>query len=192
MTDCMTINSGYCGSLCNNSAGGVQRFYIVNTVDIDKTSLTYSADGELTEMSIDGNMYAYIPYVDSSNWVETANVSPENGSVFFEQSANLVLGKTSQSLRNIVERLGKSSNMVVFVLDNNDVLWMIGDPNGKKRTYMSAADGGSGTALGDRNGYSITLTCRNASPAIEVVPANGSDLASSIAAADAVCDGNAS
>jgi hypothetical protein len=188
----MTINSGYCGSLCNNSAGGVQRFYIVNTVDIDKTSLTYGTDGELTEMSIDGNMYAYIPYVDSSNWAETTNVSPENGTIFYEQSANIVLGKTSQSLRNIVERLGKSANMVVLVLDNNDTLWMIGDPTGKKRTYLSAADGGSGTAYGDRNGTSITLTCRNASPAITVVPTNGSDLAASIASADAVCDGTAS
>lgn len=191
-TNCSPVTSGYCGSLCRNSAGGVKRFYIVNTADIDKTSITYGTDGELTEMTIDGNIFPYVPYVDSASWSENINVAPENGTIFYEQTANLVLGANQQALRNIVDELSKAANLVVFVLDNNDRMWMIGDPTGKRVTWLSSGDSNSGTAFGDRNGWNLSLMCRNSAPAIEVIPAEGSDLASSIAAADAECDGNAS
>ena len=188
----MSVTSGFCGSLCRNSAGGVQRFYIVNTSDIDKTSLTYGTDGELTEMELDGNMFAYVPFVDSANWTETINVAPENGTIYYEQVANMVLGANAQALRNIVNELGRAANIVVLVLDNNDKMWMIGDPTGKRMTWLSGGDSNSGTAYGDRNGWSLNITCRNSQPAIEVVPANASKLAESIASADAVCDGTLS
>lgn len=191
-TNCMSVTSGFCGSLCRNSAGGVQRFYIVNTSDIDKTSLTYGTDGELTEMELDGNMFAYVPFVDSANWTETINVAPENGTIYYEQVANMVLGANAQALRNIVNELGRAANIVVLVLDNNDKMWMIGDPTGKRMTWLSGGDSNSGTAYGDRNGWSLNITCRNSQPAIEVVPANASKLAESIASADVVCDGTLS
>lgn len=189
--NCLSVTSGYCGSVCRNSAGGVNRFYIGNVADIDPTTLTYGADGDLTEMDID-NLYAYVPYVDSSNWSETINVSPENGTNYYEQVASLVLGANEQALRNIVRDLGAAANIVVIVRDNNDRMWLIGDPTGKRLTWLSAGDSNSGTAYGDRNGWSLSLTCRNSVPAIEVKPANASDLESAIAAADAVCDGAAS
>lgn len=190
--DCKSVTSGFCGSICRNSAGGVQRFYIANTADIDKTSLTYGTDGELTEMSLDGNLFAYVPYVDSANWTEAINVSPENGTLYYEQVANMVMGANQQALRNIVDELGNAGNLIVMVLDNNDRLWLLGDPNGKRLTWLSGGDSDSGTAFSDRNGWSLNLMCRNPHPAIEVKPSEGSDLASAIASADAVCDGNAS
>ena len=190
-TNCLTVTSGYCGSLCRNSAGGVSRFYIANIADVDASTLTLGTDGEVTELDIDA-LYAYIPYVDSSSWTETITVAPENGTIYYEQVANMVLGANSQSLRNIVEQLGHAGNIIVIVLDNNDRYWLIGDPSGKKVTYLSGGDSNSGTALGDRNGYSLNITCRNNKPALEVIPANGSALALAIQAADAVCDGNPS
>lgn len=192
MTNCASVTSGFCGSLCRNSAGGVQRFYVVNTSDIDKSSLTYGTDGELTEMTIDGDMFAYVPFVDSASWSENINVAPENGTIFYEQVATMVLGANQQALRNIVDELGRAANIVVLVLDNNDRMWMIGDPTGKRVSWLSSGDSASGTAYGDRNGWNLSITCRNSAPAIEVVPAEGSDIAASIASADAVCDGNAS
>lgn len=190
--ECLSVTSGFCGSLCRNSAGGVQRFYIANTQDIDKTSIVTDADGAITEMSVDGNLYAYIPYVDSASWSEAINVSPENGTIYYEQTANMVLGANQQALRNIVDELGRAGNLIVMVLDNNDRLWLIGDPNGKRMTWLNGGDSNSGTAYGDRNGWSLNLMCRNASPAVEVIPSEGSDLASAIASADAVCDGTIS
>lgn len=190
-TNCLSVTSGYCGSLCRNSAGGVSRFYIANISDVDASTMTVNTDGAITELDIDA-LYCYVPYVDSSNWTETINVSPENGTIYYEQVANMVLGANSQALRNIVEQLGHAGNIVVIVLDNNDRYWLIGDPTGKKVTYLSGGDSNSGTALGDRNGYSLNITCRNNKPATELLPANASELAGAIAAADAVCDGSAS
>lgn len=189
--NCLSVMSGFCGSLCRNSAGGVQRFYIANVSDIDKTSLVYGTDGELTEMEIDGELFAYIPYVDSANWTETINVSPENGTVYYEQVANMVMGANQQALRNIVRDLGGASNIVVLVLDNNSRLWLIGDPTGKRLTWLSGGDSNSGTAYGDRNGWNLNITCRNSVPAVEVIPTASGALETSIAKADSVCDDGA-
>lgn len=191
MANCLSITSGFCGSVCRNSAGGVNRFYIGNVSDIDTTTLAYGADGEITEMDID-YLYAYVPYQDSSNWSETINTSPENGTLYYEQVASLVLGANEQALRNIVRDLGGAANIVVIVRDNNDKLWLIGDPMGKRLTWLSGGDSNSGTAYGDRNGWSLSITCRNSAPAVELVPATSSALETALAAADAVCDASAS
>ena len=196
--NCKSVTSGFCGSLCRNSAGGVTRFYIANTSDIVKSSIaTWGVnedgdEGAIKEMTIDGSLYAYIPFVDSASWSESVQVSPENGTIYYEQTANMVLGANQQVLRNIVNELGKSANIVVIVRDNNDRLWLIGDPTGKRVTWLSSGDSNSGTAYGDRNGWSFSLMCRAAEPAVEIQPADGADIAASIAAADANCDGNAS
>lgn len=186
-TNCLSVTSGFCGSLCRNSAGGVSRFYIANITDIDTTTATFDADGALTNVDVDA-LYCYIPYVDSGNWTETINVAPENGTLYYEQVANLVIGANSQALRNIVNELGRAGNIVVFVRDNNDRIWLIGDITGKKQTYLSGGDSNSGTALGDRNGWNLNITCRNSQPAIEVIPTVGSELETAFASADATCD----
>lgn len=186
-TNCLSVTSGFCGSLCRNSAGGVSRFYIANIIDIDTTTATFDADGALTNVDIDA-LYCYIPYVDSGSWTETINVTPENGTLYYEQVANIVVGANSQALRNIVDELGRAGNIVVFVRDNNDRIWLIGDIRGKKQTYLSGGDSNSGTALGDRNGWNLNITCRNSQPAIEVIPTVGSELETAFASADATCD----
>lgn len=186
-TNCLSINSGFAGSLCRNSAGGVARFYIANVADIN--SVDVSTDGTISDASID-TLYAYVPYIDSASWTETVNVAPENGTIYYEQVANMVMGANEQALRNIVERLGHAGNIVVIVLDNNDRYWLIGDYTGKKLTYMSGGNSNSGTAFGDRNGWEVNITCKNNKPAVEIVLGNDSDLADTIAAADAVVDGN--
>ena len=186
-TNCLSVTSGFCGSLCRNSAGGVSRFYIANIIDIDTTTATFDADGALTNVDIDA-LYCYIPYVDSGSWTETINVTPENGTLYYEQVANIVVGANSQALRNIVDELGRAGNIVVFVRDNNDRIWLIGDIRGKKQTYLSGGDSNSGTALGDRNGWNLNITCRNSQPAIEVIPNVGSELETAFASADATCD----
>lgn len=188
-TDCLSVTSGYCGSLCRNSAGGVVRFYIANTSDIDKTTLTYGTDGELTEMSINGNLFAYVPYTDSASWTETINVSVESGTLYFEAVANMVLGANCQALRNVVDEIAKAANIIVMIRDNNGRLWLIGDPTAQRMTWLSGGDSASGTALSDRNGWNLQITHRSPSAAKEVIPTSGSALDKAIADADAVCDG---
>lgn len=186
-TNCLSINSGFAGSLCRNSAGGVSRFYIANVSDIN--SVDVSTDGTVTDASIDA-LYAYVPYLDSASWNETVNVSPENGTIYYEQVANMVMGANEQALRNIVESLGHAGNIIVIVLDNNGRYWLIGDYTGKKLTYMSGGNSNSGTAFGDRNGWEINITCKNNKPAVEVVPAESGNLIQSLADADAGVNGN--
>lgn len=190
-TQCNSITSSFCGSLCRKAVGGVNRIYIGNCADVDTTKITISDEDGVTELSIDA-LYCYIPAIDSASWSENVNVSPENGTTYFEQAVTFVLTSTSQALRNCVRDLAGASNIIVIVRDNNGKMFLVGDPYAKQLTYLSGADTNSGTAYGDRNGTSLTITSRSNEPAPEVNPGNGSDLADALAAADAACDGSAS
>jgi hypothetical protein len=50
-------------------------------------------------------------------------------------------------------------NLIVFVQDNNDNIWMVGRMDGAEVTAMTTA---TGVAKGDLNGYTITFTAEEA------------------------------
>jgi hypothetical protein len=56
--------------------------------------------------------------------------------------------------RNEILLLAKN-NLVAIVKDNNDKMWILGFANGLDITGGGSA---TGTAFGDRNGYTLTFT----------------------------------
>jgi hypothetical protein len=56
--------------------------------------------------------------------------------------------------RNEILLLAKN-NLVALVKDNNDKIWVLGFANGLDITGGGSA---TGTAFGDRNGYTLTFT----------------------------------
>lgn len=177
----MTLSSGICRG-CRDNAGGVKTLYVADINFIDWDNIAYGTDGEVTELPLltYGAWYELQPAQYSANWQEEINVSIENGTKFYAQTVNGVFGKNDQLLRNTVEDMA-NGELVLIVKDNNNTLWLIGsEGNGANVTGGTSE---SGTALGDRNGWSVTFTCNAKSPALTVVPAEGSDLASDIAAA---------
>lgn len=181
MNTCMTLSSGICRG-CRNSAGGVKTLYVADINYIDWGSIQYGTDGEITELPLltYGAWYELQPAQYSANWTEEINVSIENGTKFYAQTVNGVFGRNDQLLRNTVDDMA-NGELVLIVKDNNNIMWLIGtEGNGANVTGGSSE---SGTALGDRNAWSVTFTCNAVHPANTVVPANGSDLETNLAAA---------
>tara|TARA_R110002072_G_scaffold6181_4_gene37061 strand:- start:771 stop:1283 length:513 start_codon:yes stop_codon:yes gene_type:complete len=150
---------------CADSAGGVAEFWFANMVD--DFAVAESA-GEAT--AITGTSLIYYKYecTNAQGAASVMNDNPtinaQNGTSYFDQTATYVINKMDTAKRNEVKMLARAK-LSVIILDNNGVYWLMGQTNGVR---MTAGDNGSGTALGDRNGYSLSFQAMEFDPMIEV------------------------
>ncbi len=156
---------------CAASVGGVKELYVAaGTV----SGQSYNSDGVLTGVSITDAYYTFELQKQTSNLTETFQVSLENGTTFFEQALTAVMNKMDQDKRNQLKLLAQNRNITIFVKDNNDVIWYLGrDFDGG---FVSAGTGESGTAFGDRNGYSVTITTYSKEPMTTLSSSNIADV----------------
>jgi len=159
------------GRQCNDTIGGIKEVFVglfsdfEDAVTVDEsTSDTHS----VTELPT-ATLYRFT--LDSmaghGTYTETINASLENGTTFYEQVLEVYLPKITMAdhanLRDIVP-----SQVSLFVRYNDknssgkDVIAYLGNDFGGR---VSGGTIDSGSALGDRQGYTITWTARSKTPA---------------------------
>jgi hypothetical protein len=138
---------------CKDSIGGLKEVYFAAVEDV--ASWTGSA-GTYTAVTMDAGKYfwKYDLVKESSNFAEAVNTNVQNGTVFYAQTLEIILNKLQVNTRNEILLLAKN-NLVAIVKDNNDAQWILGFSNGLDITGGGSA---TGTAFGDRNGYTLTFT----------------------------------
>lgn len=135
---------------CKDAVGGIQKVFFADYGTLGTATITA---GLVTAFS--GTTYTLFQYdVKSASGLEqTITSSNDNGTTFFEQTLTLVLTKldaaTQVELAKVI-----ATRPHVFVQDNNGNYLSVGmtrgcDVNGTIST---------GVALGDLNGYSLTIT----------------------------------
>jgi hypothetical protein len=135
---------------CKDAVGGIQKVFFADYGTLGTATITA---GLVTAFS--GTTYTLFQYdVKSASGLEqTITSSNDNGTTFFEQTLTLVLTKldaaTQVELAKVI-----ATRPHVFVQDNNGNYLAVGmtrgcDVNGTIST---------GVALGDLNGYSLTIT----------------------------------
>jgi len=148
---------------CKDSAGGVKSVYFIEFGNV--SGITESA-GTATAISKANNgvFYKYNLQRATASWEEAYNDSPENGSSFNTQTLNIVLNKMQAATSQEIKLLAQN-RLIAVVEDKNGKYWLLGQEHGLDR---SGGRAGSGTAMGDRNGYEITFISENKAPALEV------------------------
>jgi hypothetical protein len=138
---------------CKDSIGGLKAVWFAAIEDID--TWTGSA-GTYTAVTMDAGKYfwKYDLVKESSNFAEAVNTNVQNGTVFYAQTLEIILNKLQVNTRNEILLLAKN-RLVALVQDNNDKTWVLGFDNGLDITGGGSA---TGTAFGDRNGYTLTFT----------------------------------
>lgn len=138
---------------CKDSIGGLKAVWFAAIEDI--ASWTGSA-GTYTAVTMDAGKYfwKYDLVKESSNFAEAVNTNVQNGTVFYAQTLEIILNKLQVNTRNEILLLAKN-RLVALVQDNNDKTWVLGFANGLD---ITGGGSGSGTAFGDRNGYTLTFT----------------------------------
>ncbi len=138
---------------CRDSVGGIKSLYII---EIDNVSGITEASGTVSAIAKanGGRFYKYNLTKNTAEATETFTDSRENGTSFYAQSVAFVLNKMQVAWRNEISLIAQN-RLLCVVEDANGSYWLYGKENGLMREGGTAK---TGMALGDRNGYEITLT----------------------------------
>jgi len=147
---------------CKDSAGGIKEVYFANKSNV--SGITVTADGTVSGITNSGSWYKYEPRNATSAMMDNPQVNRQNGTAFYQQGVNLVLTKMEQAKRNEIILLAKA-NMHIIVKDQNDKYWLLGQDNGME---MENSEVGTGTELGDRNGYTLNFEGKEPEAAPEI------------------------
>jgi len=144
---------------CKDSVAGIKSIYLVDygvlgtytLTDDEITNCTSATDFGLFEYELKGN----------NSFEQTINASRENGTVFYEQVLNVTFKKLTKEDNKELKLLA-SGRPHIFIVDHNDNVMLMGKDNGADVTTGTVS---TGNALGDFNGYNLTFTAMEVSPA---------------------------
>lgn len=150
MTMACVLTQGYTLD-CKDSLGGIKAVFLIAHADV--TAIT-QASGIVSAITANDVFYKYELVKNTGAMTETITASVENGSVFYAQELSIVLNKLQANTRNEILLLAKNTLMII-AQDANDKYWLLGKTQGMDLTGGTAT---TGTAQGDRNGYTLTFT----------------------------------
>ena len=138
---------------CKDSIGGLTTVYFAPWEDLATVT---QASGVVTTLTMDATkvFYKYDLVKESSNFAEAVNTNVQNGTVFYTQTLEIILNKLQVNTRNEILLLAKN-RLAVIAVDNQGDKWFLGVSYGLDLTGGGSA---TGTAFGDRSGYTLTFT----------------------------------
>ena len=143
---------------CKESVGGIKS---VRFVEFDNVaSIAYAAGVATLTMVASKKFWKYAQVRETSSFTETITANVQNGTIFYSQELTVILNKLAAATRNEILLLAKNRLMAI-VEDMNGSFWLLGAKNGLDITGGNSA---TGTASGDRNGYTLTFVAQEADP----------------------------
>lgn len=160
---------------CRDNTGGVKSIYILSG---SVTSVTDASEGLISVISGSGTFYNFELFRQTSDFTEEVAVTPENGTVVYNQTMNAVFFKLQTSTRNQIKVLAQNPNIKMIVETNNFTntsrYLYVGEEYG---VQLLTGTGGTGTAFSDRNGYALTFTGVEPNPSSFISASNETQLA---------------
>ena len=170
---CTTYLTGFSTS-CGSNLPSIKKLY-VGTFESSTFTYTYQQNGEAQDvLDADGNKiieavsgatlksgadkWVEFQFRKNSSSMDTEMTVNENGSHFFTNSATCTFAKIENSKRLALESVA-SGECSMIIVDSNNQTWLIGAENPVSLTTLS---GSTGTAIGDSNQYSVTLSADEA------------------------------
>lgn len=143
-----TLNAGRL-TPCKDSLGGIKNLYLI---DFDSAGITIGSDDEVTDLTGSFN-YAKYEVKGDASMEATLTSSRENGTTFFEQNITANLRKLSKEDNKELKLMAYGRPHVLVETRDGKLFW-VGAENGCEVTGGTAV---TGTALGDLQGYTLTL-----------------------------------
>lgn len=137
---------------CLPSKGGIVEVLLANFADIKGVTVT---DGQVTAISMEtGSSFKKYSFARNTGSLSSNyQINAENGSRYVQSDLVMVFNRMDTAKRIEVTALA-ANDLVALVKDANGQFYYLGYD---APVNASAGDGLTGTALADRNGYSVTL-----------------------------------
>lgn len=138
---------------CDTGVGGTKECYII---ELENISSVTESSGTLTAITkASGKIFRkYQLVLETAAFDETITGNRQNGTLFYAQKGTIVLNKQQVAVRNEILLLAKN-NLAIVTKDNNGTYRLYGREYGLK---LQSGTASTGTAWGDRNGYSLEFT----------------------------------
>lgn len=166
---CTTYLTGFSTS-CGSNLPSIKKLYI-GTFESSTFTYTYQQNSESQDvLDADGNKiieavsgatlksgaakWVEFQFRKNSSSMDTEMTLNDNGSHYYTNSANCTFAKIENSKRLSLESVA-SGECTMIIVDSNNQTWLIGAENPVSLTTLS---GSTGTAIGDSNQYSVTLS----------------------------------
>jgi len=135
---------------CKEVVGGITKVFFSNQGAVGKATITAGKISAFTPSTFD--LYQF-DVKSASGLEQTITTSTDNGTTFFTQTLTLVLTKLDPLTNELLDKLIKT-RPTAFILDNNGNYLSVGLTRGCEVNGTIS----TGVALGDMNGYSLTIT----------------------------------
>lgn len=151
---------------CDVGTGGTKEIWLI---ELDNISSVTESSGTLTTITkATGKIFRkYQLVLETANFQEGIVGNRQNGTIYYDQKGTIVLNKQQVAVRNEVLLLAVNK-LAMVIHDNNDTYRLYGRQFGL-RVETGSAD--TGTAWGDRNGYTLNFTGKEPQLAPFVDPA---------------------
>ena len=137
---------------CASNMGGIIEVYLANKADVSAITKTSDKVTGIT-MASTAKFKKYQLKPGTGSLTSNYQVSQENGSVYVQSDLLMVFNRMETTKRIEITAMAQGE-LIGIVKDANGLYWLLGE---YEPMLISAGDGLTGTARGDRNGYSITL-----------------------------------
>ena len=159
---------------CGSNLPSIKKLY-VGTFESGTFTYTYQQNSEAQDvLDADGNKiieavsgatlksgadkWVEFQFRKNSSSMDTEMTTNDNGSHFYTNSATCTFAKIENSKRLALQSVA-SGECSMIIVDSNNQTWLIGADNPVSLTTLS---GSTGTAIGDSNQYSVTLSADEA------------------------------
>ena len=159
---------------CKDQIGGLKKIFFTQSYCSDiRASATFNGTNAL-QMDTAGfanwdiyggstvNVFQYDLRPNLSSVTVNINSDPATGTTFFEQTLSLTLQKLTVAQTNELKLISYNRSQV-FVLDNNDNVFLLGMDNG---CDISGGTAVTGAAKGDMTGFTLELRAEEKDPLI--------------------------
>ena len=139
---------------CQPSLGGIKRVWITQYSDVESVVVGEDDMIETITLATDAKWYEYQFRKATGSLTSTLNVDESAGVNYVSNELALVFTKMEKDKRIEIAALS-IGQLAVVVEDSNGHYWFLG-----KDDYVSASAGTgvTGTAKGDQNAYTLTLS----------------------------------
>lgn len=149
---------------CQPSLGGIKKVWLTPYAGV--TEVTIGDNNMVSAITNAGEWYEYQFRKATGSLTSTLNVDETAGINYVSNELSLVFTKMETAKRIEIAALS-IGQLCAIVLDSNGHYWFLG-----KDDYVSASAGAgnTGTAKGDQNAYTITLSTDSDSYPYEIDP----------------------
>ena len=152
--------SVYCGFelgfalQCKDGIGGIRKLYLGLWSDFGPSVVIDAGnDGVCTSIGT-RPIYEFVLPKHTGSFEEVGTYDINNGTGYYVQTINATFHKLSQERAFLLQEMAKS-RLLAVVEDNNGNFFVCGIIDAVEVTAMTSA---TGTAKGDLNGFTLTLT----------------------------------